>query len=257
MVKIYSNKLIILTSAAHIRPRRSKARASPSSSTSPATMPAIALMPSDPLPIATPTAQYSSIGMSTAASPNATVSCRFAPRCASSRSIAWALVMPLTPRSPNSAVAPPTAPRARFEVGETPAGVEEVLVRAEHVADLVHVVPVQLTVEDHVGERLAHGQAIDVLLALAGGMLADGVERALLEALAGEQAVVAFQIEFKAARMALTAESGRLSSSSTSVPSTSSRMILDIVVRLSSMVVAAMRPYERSRPPRVSASRSS
>ncbi len=41
-------------------------------------------------------------------------------------------------------------------------------------------------------------------------MLADGVERALLEALAGEQAVVAFQIEFKAARMALTAESGRL-----------------------------------------------
>lgn len=194
--------------------------------------------------------------MSTAASPNATVSCRFAPRCASSRSIAWALVMPLTPRSPNSAVAPPTAPRARFEVGETPAGVEEVLVRAEHVADLVHVVPVQLTVEDHVGERLAHGQAIDVLLALAGGILADGVERALLEALAGEQAVVAFQIEFKAARMALTAESGRLSSS-TSVPSTSSRMILDIIVRLSSMVVAAMRPYERSRPPRVSASRSS
>ena len=96
----------------------------------------------------------------------------------------------------------PTAPRARFEVGETPAGVEEVLVRAEHVADLVHVVPVQFTVEDHVGERLAHGQAIDVLLALAGGILADGVERALLEALAGEQAVVAFQIEFKAARMA-------------------------------------------------------
>lgn len=41
-------------------------------------------------------------------------------------------------------------------------------------------------------------------------MLADGVERALLEALAGEQAVVAFQIEFKAARMTLTAESGRL-----------------------------------------------
>ena len=164
--------------------------------------------------------------------------------------------MPLTPRSPNSAVAPPTAPRARFEVGETPAGVEEVLVRAEHVADLVHVVPVQLTVEDHVGERLAHGQAIDVLLALAGGILADGVERALLEALAGEQAVVAFQIEFKAARMAPSAESGRLSSS-TSVPSTSSRMILDTIVRLSSMVVAAMRPYERSRPPRVSASRSS
>lgn len=91
-----------------------------------------------------------------------------------------------------------------------PAGVEEVLVRAEHVADLVHVVPVQLTVEDHVGERLAHGQAIDVLFALAGGILADGVERALLEALAGEQAVVAFQIEFKAARMTLTAESGRL-----------------------------------------------
>lgn len=104
----------------------------------------------------------------------------------------------------------PTAPRARFEVGETPAGVEEVLVRAEHVADLVHVVPVQFTVEDHVGERLAHGQAIDVLLALAGGILADGVERALPEALAGEQAVVAFQIEFKAARMTLTAESGRL-----------------------------------------------
>lgn len=118
--------------------------------------------------------------------------------------------MSSTPRSPNSAVAPPTAPRARFEVGETPAGVEEVPVRAEHVADLVHVVPVQLTVEDHVGERLAHGQAIDVLLALAGGILADGVERALLKALAGEQAVVAFQIEFKAARMALTAESGRL-----------------------------------------------
>ena len=70
------------------------------------------MISSPPLLTATPTLQYSSIGISTLASPKAKVSSNEAPKYFNNSSIAWALSIPLTPKSPNKAIssAPPQVP---------------------------------------------------------------------------------------------------------------------------------------------------
>ena len=93
-----------------------------------------------------------------------------------------------------------TAPCTGFQIRELPDGIQMIPVAVQDKADLVQVISVQFTSEDHFREGAADRYSLRVLAFSARVKLDDRLAL-LLKMLAREQTVVALQIELQSSRV--------------------------------------------------------
>ena len=105
---------------------------------------------------------------------------------------------------------PGSAPGSVLKVRELFFGVLEVLITPQNIADLIDIVPIELSAEDHVRKDVPHAQLLCSGLPLAGRIQLNDRLAGRLKILTGKQAVVALQIEFQSARVQPVHDMGAL-----------------------------------------------